>query len=45
MSVLWELADQFEDRSKDTRHYGPLQRYIWRKAWEELVERLGSRNV
>lgn len=44
-STLWELADQFEDRSKDKTVFGPLQRWVWREAWKELTERLPERRA
>lgn len=41
-NLLWELADQFEDRAKD-RDLGPIERYVWKRAFTELTERLGER--
>lgn len=43
--LLWELADTWEGRIKDKRGVGPIERYVWRKAWEELVARLGERKL
>lgn len=39
---LWELLDLFEDRSKD-KNLGPITRYVWKTAFEELKLRLGER--
>jgi hypothetical protein len=40
---LWELVDEFEARSKDHHHCGPIARYVWKQAFEELRSRLGER--
>ncbi len=42
MNELWELADRWEYRFKN-KAYGPVARYAWRQAWEELTGRLGER--
>lgn len=44
-SQLWELADLFEDRSRDKHKFGPLQRMVWAEAARSLSMRLGDRNV
>ena len=45
MSNLWELADEFEARSRDRHTYGPLARHVWATAWQELVARLEPRGI
>ena len=42
---VWMVADNFEARSKDKHHYGPLQRFIWKMAHEELLKVLGKREL
>lgn len=41
--MLWQLADRWEDRWRDYRGVSPLDRFIWKKAWTELVNVLGER--
>lgn len=41
----WQVLDQFEDRARDKENNGPLARYIWRQAFEDLKEALGERKL
>ncbi|MCV7381585.1 hypothetical protein H7K38_23505 [Mycobacterium alsense] len=41
--MLWQLADRWEDRWRDYRGLSPLDRFIWKQAWQELVNVLGER--
>lgn len=42
-SMLWQLADRWEDRWRDYHGVSPLDRFIWKRAWTELVNVLGER--
>lgn len=45
MTNLWQLADEWEDRWRDKRRIGPIERYTWKQAWLELTAKLGERKL